>query len=83
MNHELHFKAPAQGLEEVEPESAQSVFVGNHNLADTVVEEEVQKGLKTFAAEVEAGPDVFDDSVVGVVVLEVLDLADKVFLLVT
>lgn len=51
-------------FKEVLTESSESVGVGDHNSADTVCFDEVQKGSKAFPLEVDSGGDVGDDSVV-------------------
>jgi len=70
------------GLEQLKGETAESVSEGNHNLCDSALEDELQKGLQPLAVEVEARSDVGEDSVGGVAVSEVLDLALEVLLLV-
>jgi hypothetical protein len=82
VNHEAHAMALEDGLEQIKGESTKAVAVGNHNFVDSVLEDEVQKRLQAFAFEVEARSDVRDETVAGVGVPEVLDLAFKVFLLV-
>ena len=54
VNHESHFKAPAKEVEEIESKPAEPVFVGNHKLLDTAVDDKFQKGLQTLSVEVEA-----------------------------
>lgn len=70
------------GLEQLKGETTESVSEGNHNLSDSALEDELQKGLQSLSVEVEAGADVGEDSVGGVAASEVLDLALEVFFLV-
>ena len=54
---------------EIDSESSQSVTVGDHNTRDMSLFDELQKGDKSPALEVEAGSDITDDFVVRRVLL--------------
>ena len=49
VNHELAATGMEDGAEEFPGESGESVFVGNHNSADTAVKDSFQKGLKPLS----------------------------------
>ena len=58
VNHDLGAELFKEEQHEVEAESTQAVFVHDHNLFDHAADDSVQKGLKTFALEVEPASDV-------------------------
>ena len=82
VNHEFDQSLCEDQLRELGCVSAESVFVHDHNLSDQSLHNCVQKGEQSFAFEVEARPDVFDDGVVREGRLRVLDLPFEVRLLV-
>lgn len=78
VNHEFCASLCKDEFQEVPAEATQSVFVHDHNLFDHSLEDLVQKGLQTFAFEVESAGDVCDGFVSWVGGLEILDLSVKI-----
>lgn len=60
-NHELAAVFLNEESEQVEPEAAESVAVGNHKLELVAAQKSFQYGVKPFALEIESRADVFDD----------------------
>jgi hypothetical protein len=78
-NHDGALALRAHPFQEVHCESAQAVFVGNHNFFDTALEYGVQNGRKTGAVPVEPAANVGDEFVVWALLFEEGDLALQVW----
>jgi hypothetical protein len=78
-NHEFDSVLGKDPLDELEGESAEAVSMGNDHFLNASSVDAFQKGKKTFAGEVDAAGNVFDELVVGVALLEVVDLSLEVF----
>jgi hypothetical protein len=77
-DHEFGVLASAYPVQELEGEPAETIAVGNDNLTDASLQDEVHHLQEPPAFEVEAGADVADDAVLGVALLEHLRLAFEV-----
>jgi hypothetical protein len=78
-NHEFDSVLGKDPLDELEGESAEAVSMGNDHFFNASSVDAFQKGKKTFAGEVDATGNVLDELVVGVALLEVVDLSLEVF----
>ena len=66
-------------FEEFISDSCKSVSMGNHNLLDTSLTDEFQKGMNSFSTEIDPGGDFLDDLEGRVCVPQHLDLSFEVF----
>ena len=79
VNHDFCVKLAEEPLDQLISVSTKAVFVLNDNCSDSPLVYLLQKGDKSFASEVETGPDVLDDGVARVGFLQDVDLAREVF----
>lgn len=68
-------------FKQLETKPCESVSLGNHNLSDCSLKHSLQNPLEAPAFEVDSASDVGDDTVTGVLGLEVLNLSIKISLL--
>lgn len=82
VNHDVGMGPVDEPLDEVIPETTETVSVGHDNLVDRASQHEVQKPLESPALEVDPAANVLDDLGSWVGFLQLFDLALEVFLLV-
>jgi hypothetical protein len=80
-NHESDVTGLEKPLKEVKGNATESVSVGNHNFFDQSSACLVQNGTQPFPLEVDAGSNVGNDGMAGVLLAGVLDLMGEVSLL--
>lgn len=80
-NQEPRASLLEDGFEQLDAEPCKSVAVHNHNFFEFSREREFQKGLHSLPLEVDPRADVGDDSVMGVMGAQILDLSLQVFFL--
>jgi hypothetical protein len=78
-NHEFDSVLGKDPLDELESEPAEPISMGNDHFLNASSVDAFQKGKKPFAGEVDAASNVLDEFVVGVALLEVVDLSLEVF----
>jgi len=82
MNDEPDLILAEDPFQEFQSESAKPVSICDDNLLDSAAADAFQKGQQSGSLPVEAGGDIFDDLVVRVRLLEILDLSLEVRFLV-
>ena len=82
VNHEFCASLFKDGFQQVASEATEPVFVQYHNLLDQAVDDAFQNGRKPFAFEVETTPDVGNELVLRIRLLEFLALSLEITALV-
>lgn len=78
VNHEFCASLLKDEVQQVASEATEPVLVQHHNLFDQTVDDAFQNGCKPLAFEVEATPDVGDELVLRVRLLQLLALSLKI-----